>query len=94
MIVALCGSVSYPELLVAADRALTLAGHAVLAPLPMGRDVTEAEMDELTDTHHAKIRMSDLVVAVRKPDGSIGRAVASEIAYAKDVGVRVEYWEG
>lgn len=93
MIVTLCGSVAYPELLVRADRALTLAGHAVLAPLPMGRDVTEQEMADLTDTHHAKIRMSDLVVIVRKPDGSIGDAVASEIAYAESVGVKVKYWE-
>ncbi|MEU0236734.1 hypothetical protein ABZ234_03520 [Nocardiopsis sp. NPDC006198] len=94
MIITLCGSVAYPELLVRADRELTLAGHAVLAPLPMGRDVTEAEMGELTDTHHAKIRMSDLVVVVRKPDGSIGEAVHSEIAYAESVGVKVEYREG
>ncbi|GAA0972795.1 hypothetical protein Q7689_00450 [Nocardiopsis tropica] len=93
MTITLCGSVAHPELLVAADRELTLAGHAVLAPLPMGRPVTEEEMAELTDTHHRKIDMSDLVVAVRKPDGTIGRAVASEIAYAESVGVKVEYWE-
>ncbi|MFJ9558313.1 hypothetical protein ACIRPH_31285 [Nocardiopsis sp. NPDC101807] len=91
MIITLCGSVSHPELLVCADRALTLASHAVLAPLPMGRDATPEEMAELTDTHH---RMSDLVAVVRKPDGSIGHAVSSEIAYAESVGIKVEYWEG
>lgn len=93
MIITLCGSTAYPELLVSADRALTLQGHQVLAPLPMGRDVTEAEMAELTDTHHAKIRMSDLVVIVRKPDRTIGHAVSSEIDYAASVGVKVKYWK-
>lgn len=93
MIVTLCGSVAYPELLVAADRAYTLAGHHVLTPMPMGRPVTEEEMAELTDTHHAKIRRSDLVVVIRKPDGSIGESVRAEADYAEQVGVPVEYYE-
>lgn len=93
MIITLCGSVSRPDLLAAADREYTLRGHQVLAPLPMGRDVTEEEMAELTDTHHRKIDMSDLVMVVRKPDGTIGDAVRSEIAYAEKVGVPVTYWK-
>jgi hypothetical protein len=93
VIITLCGSVSYPDLLAAADREYTLRGHQVLTPIPMGRDVTKAETAELTDTHHRKIDMSDLVMVVRKPDGSIGEAVRSEIAYAEKTGVKVEYWE-
>ena len=92
MIITLCGSVAHPELLAAADRALTLQGHQVLAPIPMGRPVTDTEAAELADTHHAKIRMSNVGVVVRKPDGTIGEAVTSEIAYAEKTGVTVTYW--
>lgn len=92
MIITLCGSVTHPELLAAADRALTLQGHQVLAPIPMGREVTDTEAAELADTHHRKIDMSAVVVVVRKPDGTVGDAVSSEIAYAEKVGVTVTYW--
>ena len=37
---------------------------------------------------------SDLVVVIRKPDGSIGESVRAEVAYAEQVGVPVEHWKG
>lgn len=92
MIVTLCGSVSYPELLRAAARYYALAGHQVLAPDPMGREVTPEEMADLTEAHHAKIRRADLVVIVPKPDESIGESVQAEAAYAKQIGKDVTYF--
>lgn len=94
MIVTLCGSVSHPDLIREAARWYTLDGHLVFAPEPIGRPVTPEETDTLTRVHRAKIRMSDLVVVVRKPDGSIGESVRAEVAYAERVGVPVEHWKG
>lgn len=93
MIVTLCGSVSHPDLIREAARHHTLDGHLVFAPEPIGRPVTPEEADTLTRVHRAKIRMSDLVVVVRKPDGSIGESVRAEVAYAESIGVHVEYYE-
>ena len=94
MIVTLCGSVAHPDLIREAARHHTLDGHLVFAPEPMTAPLTDEQRDiMLPEVHRAKIRMSDLVVVVRKPDGSIGESVRAEVAYAESIGVHVEYYE-
>lgn len=94
MIVTLCGSVSHPELIREAARWYTLDGHLVFAPEPMVGPLTDEQRTiMLPEVHHAKIRRSDLVVVIRKPDGSIGDSVRAEAAYAEQVGVPVKHWE-
>ena len=94
MIITLCGSVSHPELIREAARWYTLDGALVFAPEPMVPPLTEEQRDiMLPEVHRAKIRRSDLVVVIRKPDGTIGESVAAEAAYAKEVGVPVEHYE-
>lgn len=95
MIVTLCGSVSHPELIREAARWYTLDGHLVFAPEPMTAPLTAEQRNiMLPEVHRAKIRRSDLVVVIRKPDGSIGESVRAEVAYAEQVGVPVEHWKG
>lgn len=91
MIITLCGSVSHPDLIREAAREITLQGHAVFAPEPMLRPVAPEEASVLTRVHLAKIRRADAVVAIRKPDGTVGDAVASEVAYAEGLGKKVTY---
>lgn len=94
MIVTLCGSVAHPELIREAARWYTLDGHLVFAPEPMVGPLTDEQRTiMLPEVHHAKIRRSDLVVVIRKPDGGIGESVRAEAAYAKIIGVPVEYYE-
>lgn len=94
MIVTLCGSVSHPDLIREAARWYTLDGHLVFAPEPMVGPLTDEQRNiMLPEVHRAKIRRSDLVVVIRKPDGSIGESVRAEADYAEQVGVPVEYYE-
>jgi len=94
VIVTLCGSVSHPDLIREAARWYTLDGHLVFAPEPMVGPLTDEQRNiMLPEVHRAKIRRSDLVVVIRKPDGSIGESVRAEADYAEQVGVPVEYYE-
>lgn len=89
--VTVCGSTAYPELLDTAVAQLTLAGNRVYAPVPLASTPTEAESDLLDQVHRSKIRHSDLVVVLRKPDGTLGEATSAEAAYAEDIGIPVHY---
>lgn len=89
--VCVCASVSHPEALDEAVRTLTLAGHLVLAPVPIGRTPTDEEADTLRQLHEARIRLADEVVVVPKPDDTIGASVRAEAEYARSLGKPIRY---
>ena len=84
--VCLCGSTKFRAEFDAANRALTLAGHIVLAPGVFvhsdGTVISEAEKIDLADS-----------VFVVNPGGYIGDSTRAEIAYATRLGKRIGYLE-
>ena len=89
-IVCLCGSLRFAGELLEADRALTLAGAIVLAPVVLGDPVTEEQRAALGELHLRKIDLADRVLVVN-PGGYVGAAVTREIAYARRLGKRVSF---
>ena len=94
-IVTLCGSVRFAAEHLAAHRRLSLEGRVVLLPvLPVdGAADLAGAADLLGSLHRRKIDLSDRVHVVN-PDGYVGAATASEIAYAEATGKRVTYEHG
>lgn len=93
----LCGSMKfYPRMLEVAAK-LTSAGRIVLMPhdasLTGVPNKTAFEHGAMLDAmHRAKIRMSGSVYVVNTR-GYIGESTRSEIAYATEIGIPVEYDE-
>lgn len=89
--VVVCGSLAHPELIDAASQHLRM--HTLARVHVPERD------DSRTPEEHAAlwrrlIDRADRVVAVTKPDGTIGEAVASEVAYARSIGRPVGWHPG
>lgn len=94
-IVCLCGSLRFADELRAANRALTLAGAIVVAPVepaPGGVPITDEQRAALGRLHLAKIDLADRVVAV-DPGGYLGDSARREIRHALRTGKPVEYTE-
>lgn len=93
LLVTLCGSMTlFAEMLTVAAE-LTDRGYIVLAPF---RVVAPAYQDDdakarLDALHRRKISLSDLVVVVTDEVGRIGESTRAEIAYARRLGLPVEY---
>lgn len=99
--VCLCGSTAHMDLIHEANRWLTAAGHIVVAPgcnlrepheLWDTPEKTEALKERLDDLHLAKIDLADVVIVVRKPDGTLGFSAASEREYALNTGTPTFEW--
>lgn len=93
-IVVLCGSTRFKAEFEWINRALTLAGHVVLAPGVFGHadavpltDQAKAALDQL---HLRKIDLADEVIVVN-PGGYIGDSTRNEILYARQMGKPVGY---
>lgn len=89
-IVCLCGSARFAAELRAANRALTLAGVVVLAPVEADGPVTDEQRTALGALHLRKIDLADRVVVVN-PGGYVGESTAAEIAYARAAGKPVSF---
>jgi hypothetical protein len=88
-LIVVCGSVSDQGRLADAALAARTIDHD-LAYIPRARDgLTRAEHDR---EHRAWIDRADEVIAVRKPDGSVGESTASEVEYALSLGKPVRWW--
>lgn len=94
MVVCLCGSVRHKETFLAAAAAEALAGRITLMPGVFSKadspNLSEAEITALGELHRHKIAMADEVLVI-DPDGKVGEATASEVAYATDLGKNVRY---
>lgn len=89
-IVCLCGSARFAVELRAANRALTLAGAVVLAPVEADGPVTDEQRSALGALHLRKIDLADRVVVVN-PGGYVGESTAAEILYARAAGKPVSF---
>lgn len=93
-VVTLCGSTRFKDDFISAQEKLTLAGKVVLTlgffEHAEGRTLTPEEETLLSAIHRQRIDMSDSIFVVNR-DGYIGKSTASEIAYARAAGKRVDY---
>ena len=96
-VITLCGSTRFKDDFIKAQEFLTLAGNIVIsiglfghADNKYGHEITEEVKEMLDDIHKRKIDMSDAILVVNRED-YIGKSTASEIAYAKSTGKRVDY---
>jgi hypothetical protein len=88
-LIVVCGSVSDEGRLSDAALAARTIDHD-LVYIPRASDgLTRAEHDR---EHRAWIDRADEVIAVRKPDGSVGESTAAEVEYALSRGKPVRWW--
>lgn len=93
MIVTICGSMRFFDLMLKAAADETAAGNIVLAPFsvvaPEGRPGSEfkAMLDRL---HREKIDMSERIIVVSDETGYVGDSTTSEIFHAEAQGKRVD----
>jgi hypothetical protein len=85
-----CGSVAHPELIARAVDAVR-AAHEVDVIYPVADSSFTAEQHAAAWRDH--IDRASEVVAVAKPDGTVGEATAAEVEYALQRGVPVR-WHG
>lgn len=91
-VVCLCGSARFADELRAAERALSLAGAVVLAPvlLAPGDELPAGQRAALGALHLRKIDLADRVLVV-DPGGYVGESTRREIAYARAAGTPVSF---
>lgn len=82
--VVVCGSVAYPSRISAAVAEVRARGAARVLYPARGDGGTAAGWA-------ARILVADLVVVVRKPDGSLGSSTVAELEVALDAGRPVEF---
>ena len=93
-VVTLCGSTRFKDDFLKAQESLTLAGKLVISlgffEHAEDRTLTPEEETLLAAIHRQRIDMSDSIFVINR-GGYIGKSTASEIAYARTAGKRVEY---
>lgn len=92
-VVTLCGSVKFKSEFIALQKQLTMSGFIVL--MPNFFDDVEYTSDSkymLSNMHKQKIAMSDEIFVVNK-NGYIGDSTKSEIEFAKNLNIKVNYLE-
>lgn len=103
IIVCLCGSTRFWRLFQQAGLAETMAGRIVLSigaasgtddehfgNLP--REEYDRVKEMLDQLHMEKIKIADEVLILNL-EGYIGESTARELAYARQIGKRVRFWE-
>ena len=103
-VITLCGSTRFKDEFMEAQKKLTLEGNIVISVGLFGHSGDEKVwdgMDEgtlsetkkmLDDMHKRKIDMADEIFVINK-GGYIGESTRSEIAYAKEHGKKISYYE-
>lgn len=96
-VITLCGSTRFKADFMAMLENLTLAGNIVLLPGYFGHQegaipISDGVKEHLDALHKQKIDMSDYIYVINK-DGYIGDSTKSEIAYAKEHGKGILYYE-
>lgn len=96
-IICLCGSSTQKQDWEYWQKQLTLEGNCVLAiNIYYGLEVKnyneETETKRLLgEIHKQKIRMSDKVIFIEKPDGTLGEHTSEELEYAQSLGKKIAY---
>lgn len=92
-VVTLCGSVKFKSEFFALQKQLTMSGFIVLMPNFLDDvEYTRELKDMLSNMHKQKIAMSDEIFIVNK-NGYIGDSTKSEIEFAKNLNIKVNYLE-
>ncbi len=96
-VITLCGSTSFKEEFLKAQKDLTLQGNIVISVGLLGHSGddevwAEGTKEMLDDMHKRKIDMVDEIFVINK-DGYIGSSTKSEIEYAKTTGKNIKYLE-
>ena len=95
-VVVMCGSYRFEQLMQEEAERLELeCGYAVIPVLQhvLKRELTSDEKNLLGQMHLQKIDLADAIYVVN-PDGYIGDSVRQEIAYAREKGKEILYFEG
>src|SRR5207302_5572248 len=92
VIVTICGSMRFVDLMwrVACDE--TLKGHIVHMPFVVPAAVTPQQKAQLDELHKRKIDMAGDVLIVSDETGYVGESTLNEIDYARRHGHEVIYW--
>jgi hypothetical protein len=69
--------------------ALTKRGFVVFEAGSYDKEAPKEVWDIVTQVHHRKIELSDVIGVIRKPDGTIGEHTQADIAYAFEKGKTV-----
>ena len=94
-VIVMCGSYKFQQLMQEVAERLELEyGYAVIPVLPhvLNRELTGEEKALLGELHLRKIDLADAVYVVN-PGGYIGDSVRCEIAYAREKGKEILYFE-
>ena len=92
LVVCLCGSLRFHDLLAGFRARLTLDGTIVLGPESVGYRATQPEVRSLLDgLHRARIDLADSVLVVTDNGGYYGEHTRGEIRYAVKQGKTVEF---
>lgn len=95
-VITLCGSTRFKDEFDQMNSKLTLEGNIVFSCEVFGhsinREITEDEKRMLDEIHLKKIDMSDEIFVINK-DNYIGESTSKEIAYAKNTGKAVSYFQ-
>ena len=96
-VITLCGSTKFKEQFLEVQKQLTLKGYIVISVGLFGHsgdnEVWKPGTKEmLDDMHKRKIDMADEIFVINV-GGYIGESTKSEIAYAKEIGKKVNYLE-
>ena len=96
-VITLCGSTSFKEQFLEAQKRLTLEGNIVISVGLFGHSGddevwTEGIKEMLDDMHKRKIDMADAIYVINV-GGYIGSSTRSEIEYAKKNGKEIRYLE-
>lgn len=93
--VCLCGSTKFKDKFIEVARDLTLKGYIVTMPMVFihsGDEVSNMDKTYLDEVHKAKIADCDLVYIINVGK-YIGESTKSEIAWAMQLGKKIEYLE-
>ena len=86
MIITICGSTKFKNLILKKAQELTMDGHIVLMPCVFHHadnvELSTEDKIKLDNLHKEKIEMSDAIYVVN-PDGYIGDSTKSEIDWAQ-----------
>ena len=94
-VVVMCGSYRFlPEIQREAERLELENGYAVITILPLtaNRKLSAEEAETLAELHLYKINLADAIYVVNV-NGYIGEAVKREIAYAREKGKDILYFD-
>jgi len=94
-VVVMCGSLRFlDKIQEMAERLELERGYAVIPLLPhvIDRNLTTEEVEQLGELHLCKIDLADAVYVVNV-NGYIGKTVQKEIAYAREKGKEILYFD-